>query len=299
VVGAAQAPATTMTTRGWAAFGAVCVLWGLPYLLIKVAVEDGVPPLFLSWARVVLGAAILALWAWRAGNLRGLRGRVRWIALFAIAELVIPFPLIAAAERAVDSSVAAILIATAPLFVAVLALRFDHSERVDGRRFVGLVVGLVGVAALVGLEFSGRPAELLGAMAILGAALGYAIGPMIIRARLYDLDPTATMAAALAIAGVVLLPFALVEPPVAVPSTEAIASIVALGLLCNGAALAIYGALVLIAGAGRALLVTYINPLVATALGVVVLGERPGSGTAVGLTLILAGSWLASRNSRA
>jgi drug/metabolite transporter (DMT)-like permease len=285
-----------MTTRGWAAFGAVCFLWGLPYLLIKVAVDDGVPPVFLSWARVVLGAGTLAIWAWRAGTFRGLRGRVRWIALFAIAELVIPFPLIAAAERAVDSSVAAILVATAPLFVAVLALRFDRSERVDGRRFVGLVVGLVGVAALVGLEFSGRPAELLGAAAILAAALGYAVGPMIIRARLRDLDPTATMAAALTIAGLVLLPFALVELPIAVPSTQAIASIVALGVLCNGVVLAIYGALVLIAGAGRALLVTYINPLVATALGVVFLGERPGSGAVVGLTLILAGSWLASRN---
>lgn len=286
-----------MTTRGWAAFGAVCLLWGLPYLLIKVAVEDGVPPIFLSWARVMLGAGILALWAWRAGSLRGLRGRVRWVALFAIAELVIPFPLIAAAERTVDSSVAAILIATAPLFVAVLALRFDHSERVDRRRFVGLVIGLVGVVALVGLEFAGRPAELLGVMAILGAALGYASGPMIIRARLNDLDPTATMAGALAIASAVLLPFALVQTPVATPSTEAIASIVLLGILCTGAALAIYGALVLIAGAGRALLVTYINPLVATALGVLVLGERPGSGTALGLVLILVGSWLASRGS--
>jgi drug/metabolite transporter (DMT)-like permease len=143
----------------------------------------------------------------------------------------------------------------------------------------------------------GRPDELLGAVAILCAALGYAIGPMIIRLRLPDVDPTATMAGALVVASVVLVPFAAIDPPSAIPSPGAVGSIVTLGLLCNGAALAIYGALVLMAGAARALLVTYINPLVATALGVLVLGERPGSGTLVGLVLILAGSWLASRGS--
>ena len=284
-----------MTRRAWLLFAAVSLLWGMPYLLIKVAVEGGVPPGALAWSRIVLGAAFLSLVAWRIGSLGQLRGRLRWVALFALTEFVGPFPLIAAAEQVVDSSIAAILIAASPLFVALLALRFDRRERVDRSQLVGLLIGIIGVAALVGVEVSGGPAELLGAVALLLAALGYASGPMVIRLRLADLEPTATMAGALGVASLVLLPVALLDAPHRAPTPEAIAAIVALGLVMNGAVLVMYGALILAAGAGRALLITYINPLVATALGIVVLGEQPGPGTIVGLALILGGSWLASR----
>src|SRR6185436_2217856 len=120
-------------------------LWGIPYLFIKIAVDDGVPPAFLAFVRVALGAAVLMALAWRAGTLGALRGRGRWLALYALFEIVVPFPLIAAGERHVASSLAAIIIAAVPLFVALLALRFDHAERATGSRLVGLVVGLAAV----------------------------------------------------------------------------------------------------------------------------------------------------------
>jgi drug/metabolite transporter (DMT)-like permease len=144
-----------MSRRAWLAFAAVSVIWGVPYLFIKVAVDDGVPPAFLAWVRVVIGAGVLLGLSWRAGILRTVRDRVRWLAAFAVVEIVLPFPLIAFGEQHVDSSVAAIIIATAPLFVALLALRFDATERVGGRRLAGLFVGLGGVVALVGVDIAG------------------------------------------------------------------------------------------------------------------------------------------------
>ena len=283
-----------MSPRAWVAFAAVSTLWGIPYLFIKVAVEDGVPPAFLAWVRVVLGAAVLLALARAAGVLGPLRGRWRWLTVFAIVEVVFPFPLIAAGEQHVSSSLAAIIVAAAPLFVALLALRFDDSERVGGTRLAGLLLGLVGVAALVGIDATGSGEELLGAAAVLFSAFCYAVGPMVLKRHLADLDPRASMGAALAIAALVLTPAALLAPPAAMPSGEALASLVVLGIFCTAAAFAFYGALVAEAGAGRALVITYIAPVVAVALGVAVLGERPGAGAAAGLLLILAGSWLAT-----
>jgi drug/metabolite transporter (DMT)-like permease len=283
-----------MSPRAWIAFAAVSTLWGIPYLFIKVAVDDGVPPAFLAWVRVVLGAAVLLGLARAAGVLGPLRGRWRWLTVFAVVEVVFPFPLIAAGEQHVSSSLAAIIVAAAPLFVALLALRFDASERVSGSRLGGLLLGLAGVAALVGIDATGSREELLGAGAVLFSALCYAVGPMVLKRHLADLDPRASMGAALAIAALVLTPAALLAPPAAMPSGEALASLVVLGVFCTAAAFAFYGALVAEAGAGRALVITYIAPVVAVALGVAVLGERPGAGAAAGLLLILAGSWLAT-----
>ena len=283
-----------MSARAWIAFAAVSTLWGIPYLFIKIAVDDGVPPAFLAWVRVVLGGAVLLALAWTAGVLTALRGRWRWLSAFAVIEIVIPFPLIAAGEQHVSSSLAAIIVAAAPLFVALLALRFDDSERVGGSRLAGLLLGLVGVAALVGIDATGSGEELLGAAAVLFSAFCYAVGPMLLKRHLADLDPRASMGAALAIAALVLTPAALLAPPEAMPSGEALASLVVLGVFCTAAAFWFYGALVAEAGAGRALVITYIAPVVAVALGVAVLGERPGAGAAVGLLLILAGSWLST-----
>src|SRR3954454_14276063 len=113
------------------------------------------PPLVLAWVRLLLAMVLLLAIARRAGTLRALRPRLRWIAVYALFELAIPFPMLGFGEERIDSSVAAILIATAPLVVAVLAIRFEPSERVRGRRLVGLLVGLAGVAALVGVHLSG------------------------------------------------------------------------------------------------------------------------------------------------
>ena len=283
-----------MSARAWIAFAAVSTLWGMPYLFIKVAVDDGVSPVFLAWVRVVLGAAVLLGLAWRAGTLDALRGRWRWIAVFGIVEVSLPFPLIAAGEQHVASSLAAIIVAAAPLFVALLALRFDAEERATGVRLAGLLLGLAGVVALVGIDVAGRSDELLGALAILFAAFCYAVGPMVLKRHLADLDPRASMGAALAVAAVALTPGVVVAPPTEVPSGSALVALAVLGFFCTAAAFVFYGALVAEAGPGRALVITYIAPVVALTLGVAVLGEEPGTGAVVGLLLILAGSWLST-----
>jgi drug/metabolite transporter (DMT)-like permease len=283
-----------MSPRAWVAFAAVSTLWGMPYLFIKVAVDDGVSPVFLAWVRVVLGAAVLLALAWRAGTLGSLRGRWRWVAVFGVVEVSLPFPLIAAGEQHVASSLAAIIVAAAPLFVAMLALRFDAEERATGTRLAGLLLGLAGVVALVGIDVAGRTDELLGALAILLAAFCYAVGPMVLKRHLADLDPRASMGAALAVAALVLTPGVLADPPGAVPSGSALVALAVLGLFCTAAAFVFYGALVAEAGPGRALVITYIAPVVAVALGVAVLGEQPGAGAIAGLLLILAGSWLST-----
>ncbi|MGD9737143.1 MAG: DMT family transporter [Solirubrobacterales bacterium] len=284
-----------MNTRAWVAFAVLAAVWGTPYLLIKVAVDGGMPPLVLAWVRLLLAMALLAAIAWRAGSLAPLRPRLRWIALYALFELVIPFPMLGFGEERIDSSVAAILIATAPLIVAVLALRFEPSERVRGRRLAGLLIGLIGVAALVGVHLSGGEEELLGVGAVFVAATGYAIGPMILRRHFADLDPIASMAAAMAFGALALTPFAAAALPGASPSGGAIASVLALAVFCTALSMVAMAILVREAGAGRALLVTYVNPVIAVALGVIFLSEEPGAGALAGLAAILAGSWLASR----
>jgi drug/metabolite transporter (DMT)-like permease/ABC-type amino acid transport substrate-binding protein len=283
-----------MSARAWSAFAAVSTLWGIPYLFIKIAVDDGVPPIFLAWARVTLAAVVLLALSMRAGVLGPVRPKLRWLWAYAVIEIVIPFPLIGAGEQHVASSLAAILIAAVPMLVALLAIRFEPSERATGRRAVGLVIGFAGVIALVGLDVSGSTAELLGALAILLAAVGYAAGPMIMSRHLTELDPRALMAVALSMASLVLMPAALLDPPAVTPAGEAIAAIVVLGLLCTAAAFVLFGVLIAEVGPGRGTVITYVAPVVAVALGVTVLGERPGAGAVAGLLLILAGSWLST-----
>jgi drug/metabolite transporter (DMT)-like permease len=283
-----------MSRRGWLLFGTVSVLWGIPYALIKVAVDDGVPPALLAFARVAIGAGVLLTLAWRAGVLGSVRGRLGWLAVYAIAEIAVPFPVLAVGERHVSSSFAAILIATAPLFVALLALRFDAEERLCGRRLAGVITGLLGVVALVGIDVGARSNLLLGTVCVLAVALGYAVAPMVLKRHLADLDPRATMGVSLALASVLLAPLAAVDRPPAMPPTGALAALAGLGIFCTAAALSFYGALVTEVGPGRALVVTYLNPVVAIVVGVAALGERPGPGAFAGLVLILFGAWFAT-----
>src|SRR6202012_1922857 len=186
-------PDAPMSRRAWGAFAAVSVLWGIPYLFIKIADDHGMPPLVLAWGRGTPGAAVLLVVSWRAGTLPSLRGRGRWLLAFAVLEIAIPFPMIALGETKVASSTAAIVIAAVPLIVTLLVLRFEPSERVTGWRLVGLLVGFAGVAALVGVDVSGGGGELLGVGAVLIAACGYASAPLILKRHLIDLDPTAVM----------------------------------------------------------------------------------------------------------
>jgi drug/metabolite transporter (DMT)-like permease len=283
-----------MTRRAWVAFALASVIWGVPYLFIEIAVRHGVTPPDLAWGRVTLGAAVLLTLAWRAGTLRSLGGRWRWLLAYALAEICIPFPMLAFGESRVPSSLAAIMVATVPLIGALLAMRFDHSERPSPVRALGLLIGFCGVIALVGLDVAGHNGELLGIGAIMLTATGYAIGPMLIKHRMAGLDPRASQGAALAIASVILLPAALLDPAQRVPTAGAIGAVVALGLLCTAGGFVVYAILIGEAGTSRATVITYVNPVVAVALGVALLGERPGAGAVAGLLLILAGGWLST-----
>ena len=202
-----------MTRRAWVAFAASSLIWGVPYLFIKIAVDHGVTPPVLAWGRVTLGALVLIALAGRAGTLASVRRYWRWLLAFAVAEIVIPFPMLAIGEERVPSSLAAIMVATVPLIGALLAIRFDHSERPTPVRAVGLAIGFGGVIALVGIDVAGHRGELVGIGAIMITATGYAIGPMLLKHRLSGLDPRAAMGASLAIASLILLPWAALDLP--------------------------------------------------------------------------------------
>jgi drug/metabolite transporter (DMT)-like permease len=283
-----------MSGRGWAAFAAMSLIWGVPYLFIKVAVDDGVSPVFLSFVRVALGAALLLALALRAGVLRQLRGRWGWIAAYAVIEITLPFPLIAAGEQYVSSSLTAILIASVPLIVAVLAIRFDRAERATGIRLLGLLIGFGGVVALVGIDVAGNSDELLGAVLILLASCGYAAAPMILKRKFPDVDARASMGATLLLATALLAVPAAFTAPSEMPTDEALISLVVLGVVCTALALVVFSFLIVEVGPGRALVITYINPVVAVVLGVIILDESLGPGAIAGLLLILAGSWLST-----
>lgn len=282
-----------MSARGWALFAAVSVIWGMPYLFIKIAVEE-VSPSVMAWSRLTLAALVLLPVAWRLGALRGLGERWRILTAFAAVEMAVPWPLLGFGEVHVSSSLAAILIATVPLFVALLATRFDHSERPTRTRLLGMLIGLAGVVALVGIDIGSEGDELLGAAAILVVAFLYAIGPMIVKRRLSDVDPLGPVAASLGIAALLVTPFALADVPDSVPSADTLASLAVLGLLCSALAFLFFFRLIAEVGPGRATVITYINPVVALALGVAILDESVTTGVAVGLLLILAGSWLST-----
>jgi drug/metabolite transporter (DMT)-like permease len=283
---------SAMTTRGWMLFAAISVIWGLPYLFIKIAVDAGLTPGFVAWSRVTLAALVLLPVALRSGALRGLP--LKWLALFAATEIVVPFPLIGFGEQRIASSLAAILIAALPLVVAALALRFDASERPTAARLTGMLVGLAGVAALVGIDLGGSSSELIGAAAVLVATVGYAVGPLVVKNKLSGADPLGPVTAALGIAAIMLLPFGIADMPAATPSFDAVSSVVVLGLVCSALAFLVFFRLIAEAGPSRAAVITYVNPIVALGLGVAILGEDVGTGAVAGLLLILAGSWLST-----
>ena len=280
-----------MSSRALFAFVGVCLLWGVPYLLIKIAVDE-VSPTGIAFARCAVGAAVLAPIAWQRGAFRGLWARRGVLVVFALAEIIVPFPLVAAGEQEVSSSVAAILIASLPLVIASINVRTGDEARPAGLRLAGLVVGFAGVVALLGLDVAGRPSELLGAAAIMVAVLGYAIGPMVVARHLRDTDPLGPVCVALALATVALAPAAALTAPHRVPSSGVLASLLVLGVACSAAAFVLMFVLVSEIGPGRASVITYINPVIAVTLGVLLLGETLGPAAIAGLLAILAGSWL-------
>jgi len=287
-----------VTPRAWVLFALSSVIWGVPYLFIKIAVDAGVPPAFVAWARVALGAALLLPIALHRGALRGLRGRGGAITAYTATEIAIPFVLIAVGERYISSSLAAILVATMPLLLALLSVRISPADRPTGRRVLGLVIGLGGVVALLGIDVGGRPNELFGAALVLVATLCYATAPLIVSRYLADLDPLGPVTVSLVLATVALLPGALLRWPSALPSPAALIAIAVLGVVCTVLGLVVFFQLIAAAGASRASIITYVNPLVAVVIGVLALHEHVGTMSLAGLFLILGGSWLAAAGRR-
>ena len=286
-----------MTRRAWLLFILSSVIWGVPYLFIKIAVDAGIAPAFIAWSRIALAAALLLPLAIRRKVLQGLRERTAAIIGYTACEVAVPFILISIGEQYITSSLTAILVATMPLMVALLSLRLIPGEHLSGKRLIGLLIGFAGVVALLGFDVAGRATELLGAALVLVATLGYAIAPIIVSRRLSDLDPLGPVTASLLIATVALLPPAIATFPSQLPSVSALIAIAVLGIICTAAGLLVFFRLIAEAGPSRASVITYVNPLVAVIVGVVTLGERLSLVSVAGLGLILVGSWVSTGGS--
>ena len=283
-----------MTWRGWVVFAALGIIWGLPYFFIKVAVQE-VSPFALAFVRVLLAALILMPIAWRRGALRSLAKHKAPIIAFGLIEFAIPFSLISLGERWISSSVTGILIAMVPLSIALIQRFFGIREALGGWRIAGLAIGFIGVAALLGTGPISGALGWAGVGCMLVSTLCYAVGPLIIQRHLHGLDSIGPLAASLAVASVILLIPAALEIPSSLPSANALGSIAVLGTVCTAIAMLLMFYLVRHAGASRASVITYINPVVATLLGVLVLDEHLGIGGSIAFALILLGSWLATR----
>ena len=274
-------------------FAALGVIWGVPYFFIKLALQE-LSPYMVAWSRLMLATLILLPIAWRRGALRSVSKHSGAILAFAIAEFVIPFSAISIGERWIASSVTGILIASVPLTVALISRWCGVHERLGTTRLLGLALGLLGVVALLGFGTITGPLGWAGVGCMLLATLGYAIGPLIIQRYLSDLDSIGPIAASFLIASVLLLIPALMTFPQRMPSVQVLSSIGVLGVVCTALAMLLMFYLVSHAGAARAAVITYINPVVATLLGVSLLGERLGIGGIMAFALILLGSWLAT-----
>lgn len=272
----------------------LAALWGASYLFIKVALEDGVAPLFIVFARIALGAAVLVPIALRAGALRPLRGFTGPIVVMTLVQVVVPFVLITYGERHIASSLTGILVSAAPIFTALIAVRYDDDERPHGIAIAGVGMGIVGVVLLFGVDLSGDATALAGGLMVLLASAGYAIGSLYLKHRLAGLPPLGTAAATLVVGTLLLALPALLTLPSEAPSLGSLASLLVLGAGGTGIAFVIYYTLIADIGPGRASLVAYIAPGFAVVYGVSLLGEPLTAGAVLGLVLILAGSWIAA-----
>jgi drug/metabolite transporter (DMT)-like permease len=282
-----------MTRRGWFLFVGLAVIWGTPYLFIKVALE-GFTPASLVFLRTAIGAALLLPLALASGRLTlgVLRSRWRAVALFTAVELAIPWVLLSDAERRITSSLAGLLVASVPMVGAVLARLAGGHEPLGRRRLAGLVAGLGGVAVLLGFDLRGSDALTVIEMAVV--VLGYAVGPMVIARRLGDLPILGVVAASLGLCALAYAPVGVAQLPPALPPWPVLGAVAGLGLLCTAAAFLMFFRLVAEVGPVRATVVAYLNPAVAVAAGVALLGEPFTAATAVGFALVLLGSWFAT-----
>jgi drug/metabolite transporter (DMT)-like permease len=283
-----------MTRKGWLLFIAMSVIWGIPYLFIKIALLE-LNPGVVVFARVGIAALVLIPIAIHQGVLQPLRKKWLMIAGLACVQIVGPFLLISFGEQHITSSLTSLLIATDPILVALLALRFDPGERVTGIRSIGLLIGIVGVAVLLGFDVGGDEQKLFGAAMVLLAALGYATSALLIRRPAISELPRLGVVSVMCLTStIVLLPLAVLQLPNKIPDAEVIASLLVLGLICTAIAYLIFFALIAEVGASRGTVITYVNPAVSVLLGVTLLSEPLNAAIIIGFLLILLGSWLST-----
>ena len=280
-----------MTRRGWALFLAVGVIWGLPYLLIRVSMRE-VTPAFLVFVRTAGGALLLAPFVVRRGALAPLLSRWKAIVALTVVELAVPWWVLFNAEKKIASSLAGLLVAAVPIAGALIA-RVTGTDHLDRRRVAGLVLGVAGVAALVGFDVGGS--DLWAASSVVFVVIGYALGPWILARYLSDLPGPSVITASLGLCALLYAPVAILQRPQHGLSASVLASMATLMVVCTAVAFVAFFALIGEVGPMRATVVTYLNPAVAVVLGVTVLGESFGVATGVGFVLVLAGSFLATR----
>jgi drug/metabolite transporter (DMT)-like permease len=284
-----------VSRRGWSLFLAMSVIWGVPYLLIKVAVDE-VSPVLVVFVRCAVGAALLLPWTIATGQLRPALRHWRALLLFTVLEMAAPWLLLSYAEQSLSSSLTGLLVATVP-FVAALAGRLaGEEERLTPVRLAGMGIGVVGIVALLGLDIEG--VNLVALVAVALTVVGYATGPLVISRALPEVPGAAASSIALFVTAVAYAPFAVPQwDQVAAASSPALLSLVGLGAICTALALALFFALIREVGPQRALVITFVNPAVAVLLGVLLLDEPFTLGIAIGLPVVLVGCVLATRRS--
>lgn len=276
-------------------FALMSVVWGLPYLFIKVAVRHMTPAVVVE-GRILIGVVLLLPLAFRQGQIRPLLRAWRPLVVYSIAEMAIPWFFLTDAEQRLPSSLSGLLVATVPLIAVTLAALTGQRDGMNSRSVAGLLVGLVGVGLLLGFDVSGGDAGSV--VEVLVVAVCYATGPLVAARYLADQSGLALAAVSQVLVVLGYLPVAIIELPSRTPPATSIASVVALGVVCTALAFVAFFELIKEVGSTRATVITYLNPVVAVILGVTLLGEAFTLTTAAGFGLILAGSWGATRSGR-
>ena len=286
-----------MSRRGWLLFAAMGVLWGIPYMFIKVAVRE-LSPADIVFGRTMLAALLLLPVAIRRRALSPALRHWRWVVVFAITEIAIPWYLIVQAERRLPSALVGMLISLVPLFSTLLTWAFLDRQVIDRGRATGLVVGVLGVGLLLGLDALLQPLDGWSVLAVVVCALLYAVAPIVADRRLGEAPSVGVITLSLLLISIIYLPLAVLSRPKHLPSGAALVSVATLGVLCTAAAFVLFFSLIAEVGPVRASVITFVNPAVAVVLGVAVLSEALTWGTVIGFPTVLVGSWLATRASR-
>ncbi|WP_262406174.1 DMT family transporter [Protaetiibacter sp. SSC-01] len=286
-----------MSARGWLLFAAMALLWGVPYLFIKETVETFTPVAMVA-GRTLGGALLLLPFAIRRRALRPALAKWPWVLAFGAIEMAGPFLLLGHAEQTLDSGMTGLLVATVPLVAAIIAVVRGDRSVLKPLRLLGLVIGFGGVAVIVGGPALVHGVDgLIAVGEVLLVAVLYATAPFLIAAKLADVPSLGSITIALGAVGLFYLPFALVFPSEA-PTLRSGLSLVALAVLCTALAFIAFFALIDEVGPARAPLFTYVNPVVAIALGALLLGEELSPQLLIGFPLVIVGCWLAATGGR-